>query len=84
MPFPDIDLIAHAICGMDTEGILALKDAEREEKDGFFSPEYYADRDFPPAFVVGSAKDSLLGESTAFTKNSDPRERTPNFISARA
>lgn len=64
--FPDIDLIAHAICGMDTEGILALKDAEREEKDGFFSPEYYADRDFPPAFVVGSAKDSLLGESTAF------------------
>ncbi len=64
--FPDIDVIAKTVCGMDTHEIRALDDESRRRADELFSPEIYADADFPAAFVVGSDSDPLKGESEGF------------------
>ena len=64
--FPDIDVIAKTICGLDTKDILALNGEEKTAKDEYYSPERYADGAFAPAFVIGSSADPLKGESEAF------------------
>ena len=63
--FPDIDVICKTVCGMDTAALLALDGEERAEKDAYFSPESFVDEKFAPSFVIGSAADSLKGESEA-------------------
>ena len=63
--FPDIDVICKTVCGMDTAALLALNEEERTAKDAYFSPESFVDEKFAPSFVIGSAADSLRGESEA-------------------
>lgn len=63
--FPDMDLFAEAFCDMSPD---ELKGEVGQKMRNVLAPSYYADKDFPPSFIIGSDKDLLLPESKALHK----------------
>lgn len=66
--FQDMEWFTEALCAMPSA---ELKGEKGQEIRHLLAPSYYADAQFPPSFIIGSAKDLLLPESMHFHNELD-------------
>ncbi len=58
--FPSLKIMTETFCGLDAE---SLRSEEGKKLRKTLAPSYYADRSFPPSFLIGSKFDLLLPET---------------------